>query len=65
MADLFEGFPHVCRRSIFEELSPSMALDINDHVSESSFVDVESTVIFRSSCAFPSSTCSKVIASKG
>ena len=63
--DLFEGFPDVRRRCIFAELSPAMMLGIDDHVSESSFADVESTAIFRSSCAFPSSACSKVIMSEG
>ena len=63
--DLLESFLDVCRRCIFTELSPAITLGINDYILESSFADVESIAIFKSSCAFPSSTCSKVIASEG
>ena len=63
--DLFEGFLDVHRRCILAELSPAMTLGVDDRVLESSFVGVKSTAIFRCSCAFPSSACSKVIASEG
>ena len=65
MIDLFEGFPHVCGRINFAELSLARALGINDRVLESSFADVESTAILRTFCALPSFACSKVIASEG